>query len=77
MLRRTMADRAAQQRVLGQVDRADLVGLASALIRIPSFKTEETPVAAIATLPGTGGGASLMLNGHADINGQRQERRCR
>ena len=88
-----MADRAAQQRVLAQVDPADLVGLASALIRIPSFKTEETPVArflapffrerdyrvelqevepgrlqAIATLPGTGGGASLMLNGHTDIN---------
>jgi len=40
-----MADRAAQQRVLAQVDPADLVGLASALIRIPSFKTEETPVA--------------------------------
>jgi acetylornithine deacetylase len=88
-----MADRAAQERVLAQVDPADLVGLASALIRIPSFKTEETPVArflapyfrerdyrvelqevepgrlqAIATLPGTGGGASLMLNGHTDIN---------
>ena len=87
-----MADRAAQQRVLAQVDPADLVGLASALIRIPSFKTEETPVArflapffrerdsrvelqeveperlqAIATLPGTGGGARLMLNGHTDI----------
>jgi hypothetical protein len=45
MLRRAMADRAAQQRVLAQVDPADLVGLASALIRIPSFKTEETPVA--------------------------------
>ena len=40
-----MADRAAQQRMLAQVDPADLVGLASALIRIPSFKTEETPVA--------------------------------
>lgn len=88
-----MADRAAQQRVLARVDPADRVGLASALIRIPSFKTEETPVArflapffgerdyrvelqeveagrlqAIATLPGTGGGASLMLNGHTDIN---------
>jgi len=69
------------------------VELASALIRIPSFKTEETAVAlvletffrdrsyhvevqeiepgrlqTIATLPGTGGGASLMLNGHTDIN---------
>jgi hypothetical protein len=45
MLRRTMTDGAARQRVLAQVDPADLVGLASALIRIPSFKPEETPVA--------------------------------
>jgi acetylornithine deacetylase len=83
----------ARQRVLAAIDPADLVDLASALIRIPSFKTEETPVArflerffrerdyrvdvqevesgrlqTIATLPGTGGGASLMLNGHTDIN---------
>jgi acetylornithine deacetylase len=35
----------AQQRVLSAIDPADLVDLASALIRIPSFKTEETPVA--------------------------------
>ena len=79
--------------VLGQVDRRELIDLASALIRIPSFKTEETPLArfldrffrerawdvdlqeiepgrlqTIATLRGTGGGASLMLNGHTDIN---------
>jgi len=79
--------------VLAQVDRQELIDLASALIRIPSFKTEETPVArfldaffrqrgydvnlqaiepgrlqTIATLRGTGGGASLMLNGHTDIN---------
>jgi acetylornithine deacetylase len=79
--------------VLAHVDRQELVDLASALIRIPSFKTEETPVArflegffrareyavdlqeiepgrfqTIATLRGTGGGASLMLNGHTDIN---------
>ena len=79
--------------VLAQVDARDLIDLASALIRIPSFKTEETAVArflegffrargyavdlqeiepgrlqTIATLPGTGGGASLMLNGHTDIN---------
>src|SRR4029453_3644909 len=79
--------------VLERVDRRELIDLASALIRIPSFKTEETPAArflevfcrergyegapqeiepgrlqAIATLPGTGGGASLMLNGHTDIN---------
>ena len=79
--------------VLGHVDTRELVDLASALIRIPSFKTEETAVAlfletffrergydvdlqeiepgrfqTIATLRGTGGGASLMLNGHTDIN---------
>jgi acetylornithine deacetylase len=79
--------------VLGHVDRRELIDLASALIRIPSFKTEETAVAlfletffrergyavdlqeiepgrlqTIATLRGTGGGASLMLNGHTDIN---------
>jgi acetylornithine deacetylase len=79
--------------VLARVDPRELIELASALIRIPSFKTEETPVAlfledffrargyevdlqeiepgrlqAIAVLPGTGGGASLMLNGHTDIN---------
>lgn len=79
--------------VLAHIDPRELVSLASDLIRIPSFKTEETPVAlfladffrrrgydvdlqeiepgrlqAIATLRGTGGGASLMLNGHTDIN---------
>ena len=79
--------------VLGTVDPRELIDLASALIRIPSFKTEETAVAlfldeyfrqrgyqvdlqeiepgrkqTIATLRGTGGGASLMLNGHTDIN---------
>src|SRR5215468_11718220 len=79
--------------VLAHVDPRELVELASDLIRIPSFKTEETAVArflekffrdrgyqvelqeieagrfqTIATLRGTGGGASLMLNGHTDIN---------
>jgi acetylornithine deacetylase len=79
--------------VLARVDRQELIDLASALIRIPSFKTEETAVArfldgffrargyhvdlqeiergrfqTIATLRGAGGGASLMLNGHTDIN---------
>src|SRR5437879_7869366 len=79
--------------VLAHIDARELVDLASALIRIPSFKTEETQVAlfldeffrergydvdlqeiergrfqTIATLRGTGGGASLMLNGHTDIN---------
>jgi acetylornithine deacetylase len=86
-------DHIIQQQVLAQVDRTALIGLASDLIRIPSFKTEETPLArfladffhqrgyhvelqeiepgrfqVIATLKGTGGGASLMLNGHIDIN---------
>ena len=79
--------------VLAHIDARELVDLAGALIRIPSFKTEETQVAlfldeffrergydvdlqeiergrfqTIATLRGTGGGASLMLNGHTDIN---------
>src|SRR5206468_352660 len=79
--------------VLARVGRRELIDLASDLIRSPSFKTEETPVArfledffrrrgydvdlqeiepgrlqTIATLRGTGGGASLMLNGHTDIN---------
>ena len=86
-------DRETQQRVLARVDPRALVEMAGALIRIPSFKTEETAVAryladffrprgyrvdlqeiepgrfqTIATLRGTGGGASLMLNGHTDIN---------
>jgi acetylornithine deacetylase len=86
-------DHAPQQQVLAHVDRQAIIELASALIRIPSFKTQETPVAeyladffrprgyqvdlqeiepgrlqTIATLAGTGGGASLMLNGHTDIN---------
>jgi acetylornithine deacetylase len=86
-------DHTRQQQVLAHVDQDAMVELASALIRIPSFKTEETPVArfladffrprgyqvdlqeiepgrfqTIATLKGTGGGTSLMLNGHLDIN---------
>jgi acetylornithine deacetylase len=83
------ADASLVRAVLEHIDRDELVELASQLIRIPSFKTEETPVArflhaffgqrgydvelqeiepgrlqTIATLPGRGGGASLMLNGH-------------
>ena len=86
-------DRAMIERVLGEVDEKEVVGLASDLIRIPSFKPDEPPVAmflsdffkergyevelqeveagrfqTIATLKGTGGGKSLMLNGHTDIN---------
>ena len=82
-----------QAKVIAQVDEKAIVDLASELIKIPSFKLEETPVATfladffgsrgykvdlqevepgrfqtIATLEGTGGGTSLMLNGHTDIN---------
>ncbi len=38
-------DHVIQQRVLALVDRTALIELASDLIRMPSFKTEETPVA--------------------------------
>ena len=38
-------DQVAVDQVLSQVDETAIVGLASDLIRIPSFKTEETPVA--------------------------------
>ena len=86
-------DQQAAKQILGQVDEAGIVDLAGELIKIPSFKTEETPVAefladffetrgyqvelqevepgrfqTIATIKGTGGGRSLMLNGHTDIN---------
>lgn len=86
-------DAAVAQRVLAAVDRDEMLRLAQDLIRIPSFKTEETELAhflattlsqrgytvqlqeveperlqAIATLPGSGGGKSLMLNGHTDID---------
>jgi len=82
-----------QAKVIDQVDEEAIVGMASELIKIPSFKLDETPVATflsdyfgergykvelqevepgrfqtIATLEGTGGGPSLMLNGHTDIN---------
>ncbi|MCH8088632.1 MAG: M20/M25/M40 family metallo-hydrolase, partial [Chloroflexi bacterium] len=79
-------------RVLQQIKENEIVAFAKELIKIPSFKTEETPVAhmladffrprgyqvdlqevepgrlqAIAILKGTGGGKSLMFNGHTDI----------
>ena len=38
-------DQAVVEQVLSQVDEQAIVELASDLIRIPSFKTEETPVA--------------------------------
>jgi hypothetical protein len=39
------SDREMQQRALAQVNPTALIDMASALIRIPSFKTEETAVA--------------------------------
>src|SRR5258708_20402375 len=82
-----------QSRVLDRIDDDEVVRLASDLIRIPSFTTEETPCAewladylggqglavtlqeiepgrkqTIARLAGAGGGRSIMLNGHIDID---------
>ena len=83
----------AAQKIVGSVDRDEMLSLAQDLIKIPSFKTEESDVArflgeylgqrgyevqlqevepgrfqTIATLKGSGGGKSLMLNGHIDID---------
>jgi acetylornithine deacetylase len=79
--------------VLSSIDREAMLSLAQELIKIPSFKTEETKVArylsdyfrqrgyevqlqevepgrlqTIAVLKGSGGGQSLMFNGHIDID---------
>jgi acetylornithine deacetylase len=89
-------DQQVAARTLAHIDAQHLVGLASDLIRIPSFSPDETPAArfladyfrprgydvvmqevepgrfqTIATLKGAGGGKSLMLNGHLDINSLR------
>lgn len=81
------------ENILKTITREAVVDLASDLIRIPSFKTEETPLArwledyfsqrgyavemqevepgrfqVIATLRGSGGGKSIMFNGHIDID---------
>ena len=81
------------QTLVDAVDTQRMLDLAQELIRIPSFKTEETEVArflsgflekrgydvqlqevepgrfqTVAVLRGTGGGKSLMLNGHIDID---------
>ena len=81
------------QQVLAAIDAEEMVRLALELVRIPSYKTEETEVArflsdylsergydvqlqevepgrfqTIATLKGSGGGKSFMLNGHIDID---------
>lgn len=83
----------AERRLLAQVDDDEIVRLASDLVRIPSFTTEETPLAewlagyladqglevelqeiepgrkqTLARLRGSGGGRSIMLNGHIDID---------
>ncbi len=80
-------------KILDNIDPDEMLNLAQDLIRIPSFKTEETEVArfladylsqrgyavelqevepgrfqTVATLKGAGGGKSLMLNGHIDID---------
>jgi len=82
-----------KDRILKAIDADEVMNLAKELVRIPSYTTEETPVAryldevfrregfesrlqevdpgrfqTIARLPGTGGGRSLMLNGHLDID---------
>jgi acetylornithine deacetylase len=82
-----------QQAVLDAIDPDEVVSLASDLIRIPSFKGEESELArwlgdwfgergyevdlqevtpgrlqTIARLRGTGGGKSIMFNGHLDID---------
>src|SRR5580698_9024159 len=79
--------------VLESITPDKLIGLAGELIKIPSFRREETPIAqwlaeyfgargyevdlqeidpgrfqTIATLKGSGGGKSLMFNGHIDID---------
>jgi acetylornithine deacetylase len=83
----------AERRLLEAYDRDEMLDLARDLTRIPSFTTEETPVArylarylgqrglavelqevepgrlqCVARIPGTGGGRSLMVNGHTDID---------
>ena len=79
--------------LLNAVDTASMLDLAQQMVRIPSFKTEESDLArflaeflgsrgyhvelqevdpgrfqTIATLRGSGGGKSLMLNGHIDMD---------
>jgi acetylornithine deacetylase/succinyl-diaminopimelate desuccinylase-like protein len=83
----------AKDRILAALVPDEIVDLAKALVRIPSYTTDETPVArfldelfrregfesrlqevdpgrfqVLARLPGAGGGRSLMLNGHLDID---------
>ena len=82
----------AAETLLNSVDTSTMLDLAQDMVRIPSFKTEESDLAhflaefleprgyqvelqevdpgrfqTIATLKGSGGGKSLMLNGHIDM----------
>ena len=82
-----------ERKLLDAVDETAMLDLAQELVKVPSFKTEETAVArflaryleergyetelqevepgryqTIAVLEGAGGGKSLMLNGHIDID---------
>lgn len=88
-----MAEPTVRARVLEQIKKDEVVALCTDLLAIPSFKTEETPVAryladfferrgyrvdrqevepgrfqTVAVLEGSGGGKSLMFNGHIDID---------
>ncbi|MEO8025068.1 MAG: ArgE/DapE family deacylase [Bryobacteraceae bacterium] len=55
----------------GERAAADYVARAMALpgVRVEQFEPEPGRVSVLATLPGTGGGRSLMLNGHIDTVG--------
>jgi len=86
-----MAD--VKERILAQINPGEVIEFARALVQIPSYTTDETPVAeflhgfleregfestlqevdpgrfqTIARLPGSGGGTSLMFDGHIDID---------
>jgi acetylornithine deacetylase len=82
-----------KDRILTAIEADEVIDLAKELVRIPSYTTDETPVArfldgffqreglaselqevdpgrfqTIARLPGVGGGRSLLLDGHLDID---------
>lgn len=82
-----------KKRILRHIDPDEVIDLARRLVKIPSYTTDETPVAeflhrflqkegfesrlqevdpgrfqTIARMPGTGGGTSLMFDGHIDID---------
>jgi acetylornithine deacetylase len=82
-----------KERILARIDGDEVIQFAKALVKIPSYTTDETPVAeflhrffrtegldsslqevdpgrfqTLARMPGTGGGTSLMFDGHVDID---------